>query len=123
LLSINLKTVRAYLLKEDFQRFWSHQSAVWAGKFLDEWCTRIMRSRIVPMKVVARMLRAHRGLLLNLFKARRQIALGAVEGFNNKAKVTTKKAYGFKRFDVVKVALDQTLGNLPEPDATHRFCG
>jgi hypothetical protein len=69
------------------------------------------------------MLRAHRSLLLNWFKAKKEIALGAVEGFNNKAKVTTKKAYGFKKFDVVKVALYHTLGNLPEPKATHRFCG
>lgn len=122
LLAINLKTVRAYLLKEDFQRFWSYSSAVWAGRFLDEWCTRTMRSRIEPMKKVARMLRAHRGLLLNWFRARKQIALGAVEGLNNKAKVTTKKAYGFKSFNVVKVALYHTLGNLPEPEVTHRFC-
>lgn len=123
LLAINLKTVRAYLLKEDFQRFWSYKSAGWAGRFLDQWCTRTMRSRIVPMKAVARMLRAHRGLLLNWFMAKREIALGAVEGFNNKAKVTTKRGYGFKRFDVVKVALYHTLGNLPEPKTTHRFCG
>jgi len=49
-------------------------------------------------------------LLLNWFKAKKEIALGAVEGFNNKAKVTTKKAYGFKSFEVIKVALYHTLG-------------
>jgi len=123
LLAINLKTVRAYLLKEDFQRFWNYKSAGWADKFLKEWCTRTMRSRLGPMKKVARMLRAHRSLLLNWFKAKKEIALGAVEGFNNKAKVTTKKAYGFKSFEVIKVALCHTLGNLPEPKSTHRFCG
>jgi len=122
LLAINLRTVRAYLLKEDFQRFWIYKSAGWAGKFLDDWCTRTMRSRIDPMKKVARMLRSHRELLLNWFKAKGLIALGAVEGFNNKAKVTTKKAYGFKSFDVIKLALYHTLGNLPEPEFTHKFC-
>jgi transposase len=123
LLAINLKSVRAYLLKEDFQRFWEYRSAAWAGKFLDEWCKRTMRTRIDPMKKVARMLRAHRPLILNWFRAKEQIALGSVEGLNNKAKVTTKKAYGFKSFDVVKIALYHTLGCLPEPEATHRFCG
>ena len=122
LLSINLKTVRAYLLKEDFQRFWCYKSPGWAGRFLDDWCKRTMLSRITPMKKVARMLRSHRQLLLNYFRAKEKIALGAVEGLNNKAKVTTKKAYGFKRFDVIKIALYHTLGNLPEPEATHRFC-
>lgn len=43
-------------------------------------------------------------------------------GLNNKAKVTTKKAYGFRPFEVIKIALYHTLGNLPEPEATHRFC-
>jgi transposase len=122
LLAINLKTVRAYLLKEDFQRFWNYSSTAWATKFLDDWCSRTMRSRIEPMKKVARMLRSHRDLILNWFKAKNQISLGAVEGLNNKAKVTTKKAYGFKSLEVVKLALYHTLGNLPEPEVAHRFC-
>jgi len=46
LLRYNLKTVRAYLLKEAFQQLWDYNSPAWAGKFLDEWCRQIMRSRI-----------------------------------------------------------------------------
>ena len=34
LLRYNIKTVRAYLLKEDFQQFWDYVSPTWAGKFL-----------------------------------------------------------------------------------------
>jgi transposase len=123
LVAINLKTVRAYLLKEDFQQFWGYKSVGWAAKFLDHWCKRTMRSRIKPMKKIARMLRSHRGLILNWFRAKELIALGAVEGLNNKAKVTTKKAYGFKSFEVIKLALYHTLGNLPEPKVAHKFCG
>ena len=122
LVALNLKTVRAYLLKEDFQRFWNYKSTGWAAKFLDDWCKRTMRSRIDPMKKIAQMLRTHRGLILNWFRAKNLIALGAVEGLNNKAKVTTKKAYGFKSLEVVKLALYHTLGKLPEPESTHRFC-
>ena len=46
----NLRTVRAYLLKEDFQLFWGYVSPYWAGRFLDRWCTRTMRSRLDPMR-------------------------------------------------------------------------
>ena len=120
--AINLKTVRAYLLKEVFDQFWQYKRAAWAGQYLDSWCRRVMRSRLKPMKAVAKMLRAHRELILNWFRTKEDVALGAVEGLNNKAKVTSKKAYGFRSYGVIKVALYHTLGNLPEPKGTHRFC-
>ena len=122
LLQCNLKSVRGYLLKEDFQRFWEYISPYWAGKFLDDWCARTMRSRPKPMKKVAKMLRNHKSLLLNWFRAKREIALGCVEGFNNKAKVVTKRSYGFRSYDTLKIALYHALGDLPEPKFTHRFC-
>ena len=65
LLKYNLKSVRGYLLREEFQRFWEYQSPAWAGKFLREWCTKALRSRIEPLKKVARTLRSHEALLLN----------------------------------------------------------
>ena len=122
LLSYNLRTVRAYLLKEDFQFFWEYISPEWAGKFLDRWCQRAMRSQIDPMKKVARMLRSHRELLLNWFRAKKAISSGAIEGLNNKLKLTTRKSYGFRTLRAAEVALYHTLGNLPEPECTHRFC-
>jgi len=122
LLACNLKTIRAYLLKEDFQHFWNYLHSGWAGLFLDKWCTKTMRSRLKPMKKVAKMLRAHRPLLLNWFQAQGEIDLGCVEGFNNKAKVITKRAYGFRTYDMLKIALYHSLGDLPMPKFTHRFC-
>ena len=121
LLRYNLKSVRAYLLKEDFQGFWEYVSPAWAGKFLDRWCTRTMRSKIEPMKRVARMLRGHRQLLLNWFRARGTVSAGVVEGLNNKLKLTLKKAYGFRTFQAAEIALYHTLGHLPQPTPTHRF--
>lgn len=121
LVKYNLRSVRAYLLKEDFQRFWMYVSPHWAGRFLDEWCRRTMSSRLEPMKRVARMLRDHRRLILNWFAARGAISAGVVEGFNNKAKLTTKKAYGFRTYEAIEIALYHQLGNLPEPKLTHRF--
>ena len=44
LLKYNLKTMKAYLLKEEFQNLWEYSSPVWAGKFLDNWCKRVMKS-------------------------------------------------------------------------------
>ena len=121
LLRYNLKTVRAYLLKEDFQQFWTYNSPHWAGLFLDFWCAQTMRSRIEPMKKIARTLRTHRELLLNYFKARKEFSSGVVEGMNNKAKVTMRRSYGFRTFRVLELALYHSLGKLPEPKLTHEF--
>ena len=121
LLRYNLKSVRAYLLKEEFQLFWEYKSPAWAAKFLDAWCTRAMRSRIEPVKKFARTLRAHRQLLLNYFKAKKQFSSGVIEGLNNKAKVTLRKAYGYRTFRVAELSLYHVLGRLPEPKLAHRF--
>ena len=121
ILRYNLKTVRAYLLKEAFQQLWDYQSAAWAGKFLDQWCHHTMRSRIEPMKKSARSLREHRELILNYFRAKKTISSGTVEGLNNKAKVTMRKSYGFRTFRVLELALYHSLGKLPEPESTHDF--
>ncbi len=122
LLKYNLRTVRAYLLREEFQRLWEYRSAAWAGKFLDEWTGRVMRSRLEPMKKIARTIRVHRPLILNWFRARGEVSSGAVEGLNNKVKLVTRKSYGFRTSEVAKLALLHNLGRLPEPERTHRFC-
>lgn len=122
LLRYNLKSARAYLLKEDLQQFWDYDSPTWAGKFLDLWCTQVMRSRIEPTKKFARTLRRHRKLLLNYFHARKQFSSGVIEGLNNKAKVAMRKAYGFRTFRATEIALYHALGKLPEPHFTHRLC-
>jgi transposase len=122
LLQYNLQSVRSHIMKEDFQRFWKYSSSAWAGKFLDAWCTRAMRSRIGPMKKLARTLRDKRELILNWFQADGTVSSGTVEGFNNKLKLTTRKSYGFRTQNGYETALYHNLANLPLPETTHLFC-
>jgi transposase len=118
----NLKSLRAHLMREDFQRFWEYRSIGWAEKFLQDWCTRTMRSRLEPMKKVARSLRNHQAEILNWFRANGTISAGIVEGMNNKVKLTTRKSYGFRTYKAIEIALYHNLGRLPEPETSHRFC-
>jgi len=122
LLSSKLATARAWELKETFAHFWKYRSVLWAGAFLDYWTYRARRSRLEPMKRVARMLRAHDELLLNWFRAKGEISNGAVEGLNNKIRVITRRSYGFRTYEAMEIALYHTLGRLPEPESTHRYC-
>ena len=121
LLQYNLKSVRAYLLREEFQQFWTYTSPYWAERFLDEWIRKTMLSKIEPMKKVARMLRAHKSLIMNWFLAQGRFSSGVVESLNNVAKVTIRKSYGFRRYETLKYALYHTLGKLPLPKLTHEF--
>ena len=73
------------------------------------------------MQKVALMLRRHRPLILNWFKAKGQISNGVVEGLNNKAKLTMRKSYGFRSPDILEIALYHALGKLPQPKLIHEF--
>ena len=95
LIQYNLRSIRAYLLKEDFQQLWEYVSPTWAGKFIDCWVKRVMLSKIELMKKEARTIRKHKGLILNYFRAKKAFSSGIVEGLNNKVKLTMRKSYGF----------------------------
>ena len=121
LLKRNLKSVKAYLLKNDFLQFWQFEKKDEAGQFLKDWCTRTNHTKLIPMKKVSNMLLNKSDLILNWFDTNPRLSSGIVEGFNNKAKLTIKKAYGFKNEKYLQYALYHTLGKLPEPKMTHRF--
>jgi transposase len=122
LLRYDLKSVRAYLLKESFQLLWEYTSYHWAACYLDGWLKRAMRSRLEPIKKVARSIRTHQDLILNWFAAKKEFSAGIVEGLNYKIKLTLRKAYGYRSLEVAEIALYHALGRLPEPNSTHEFC-
>ena len=122
ILQWDLRTVRAYLLEEALQALWEYRSPTYAGRFLDAWCRQAMRSRLEPIKRVARSLREHRASILNWFRAKKRFNAGIVEGLNGLVKLRFRKAFGFRTFDAIEVALYHELGELPEPELTHRFC-
>jgi transposase len=97
LLQYNLQSVRSRLMREDFQRFWEYSYPACAAKFLDEWCTRTMRSKIEPMKKVAKTLRRHRDLILNWFRADGALSAGIVEGLNAKATAAVQQHHIARR--------------------------
>jgi transposase len=121
LLKLNLASIKGYLLREDFQRFWEYQRINYADMFLENWTTRTLQTDLEPMKKVARMLRKHKPLIMNWFRAKGRLSSGAVEGLNLKAKLTMRKAFGFRTLKCLQIALYHELGKLPEPEYLHRF--
>jgi len=117
--TLNLKIHRAYLLKESFRDFWQSTSKEIAGKFMAQWFSWAMESKIKPMQDFALLLKRHEENILTYFDM--PISNGAVEGLNNKAKVISHRAYGFRSAKNYIMNLYHCMGDLPMPTTLHRF--
>ena len=95
IVKINLSSVKSYLMREGFQRFWEYKYPACADKFIENWITRTPKTNLEPMKKVAKTLRKHKHLIRNWFKVDGKLSSGTVEGLNLKAKLTMRKAYGY----------------------------
>jgi len=116
---LNLKINRAYLLKEAFREFWSYTYAGWAERYLNRWFWWATHSRLKPLREFAWLLRRHQDDLMNYF--RMPIHNGTVEGLNNKAKVISHKAYGFRTANSYIRNLYHCMAELPLPKTVHTF--
>ena len=114
----NLKTSRAWSLKESFAAFWDYRYPKSAGAFFNAWTTRAMRSRIEPIKSVAKMLRRHRDGLINYTKHR--ITNAAAEGFNSIIQTIKANARGFRSFENFRVRILFFCGKLDLMPASAR---
>ena len=116
---LNLTIHRAYLLKESFRDFWQSTTKDLATKFLCQWYTWADESEIKPMQEVADLLRRHEENILTYFEM--PISNGIVEGLNNKAKVISHRAYGFRTAKNFILNLYHCMGDLSMPTTLHRF--
>ena len=108
--NLNLQTARAWGIKEVFRSFWLCESVQAAGKYFDQWYDWAIRSRLKPVKKVARMCKAHLGNILTYFVHR--LTNGPIEGLNNKIQGLIKKAYGYRNKERFKTDIFFHLGGL-----------
>jgi len=109
----NTPIVRAYYLKEAFQLFWDYRQPARAGEHLRRWMHSAMRSRLEPFKEFVRMLRSHLEGVLAWTKLR--VSNGAVEGMNNKIKLVSHRAFGFRSVRNFVAAIYHCCAQLPLP--------
>ena len=93
---LNLKTSRAWRIKETFTQFWCYRYMGAAQRFFDAWSNNAMRSRLEPIKKVVKMLRRHLTGLLNYSQHR--INNACAEGFNSAIQLIKANARGFRNF-------------------------
>ena len=93
---LNLKTSRAWCIKENFTQFWSYSYQGAAKRFFKEWSNNAIRSRLESVKKVVKMLRRHETGLLNY--SRHRISNACAEGFNSAIQLIKANARGFRNF-------------------------
>ena len=113
LCSRQLKTSKAWYYKELFVEFWEQPDYITAHRFFDDWYASAIRSKIEPIKKVARMLRDHVDGLLNYFDHR--ITNAITEGFNSRIQAIKAAARGFRSFKNYRTRILFFCGKLDLP--------
>jgi len=96
LFQANRRLNKAYLLKESFDQLWDYQSPRWARRFFDNWRDALRWQRLEPFQKFARMIEDHWDGIEAYCHEENKVALGFVEGVNNKIRVIQRRAYGLR---------------------------
>lgn len=107
---LQLKTARAWAIKETLRDLWRYQRRGWAVKHFRSWNQWATRSRLEPVRKVATMWRAHLSNVLTYFDHR--ITTAACEGVNNKIEAIKHSAFGFRNRDHYRTAIFFHCGGL-----------
>jgi transposase len=120
IMAVNISLQKAYLLKEDFRRFYEHGDPQSAAAFLEEWMARCRESQLEPFLKLARRLKRWSHGILAYFDCR--ITNGISEGINNKIKVLKRRAYGFHDMKYFFLKIMNITGHLsPLEVVTHNY--
>jgi transposase len=114
---VALRTARAWALKEQAMCLWHYASRGWARKAWKAWISWALRSRLEPMKRVARMVRSHLEGIINAIVLKATNA--ASESINARIQHVKRMACGFRNRERFRNAIYFHLGGLDLSPATH----
>lgn len=103
LLTANKRLNTAYLLKESFDQLWDYNSEAWARRFFENWRASLKWQRLKPYDKFAKMIDRHWDGIAAYCKPENKVALGFVEGLNNKIRVIQRRAYGLRDEEYLKL--------------------
>jgi len=96
LLKANKRLNTAYLLKETFGQLWDYETEGWARRFFEHWRQALKWQRLAPYEKFAEMIDQHWDGIAAYCQPENKVALGFVEGLNNKIRVLQRRAYGLR---------------------------
>ena len=105
-----LKTARAWAIKEMAMSLWHYVSKTWARKGWEQWLSWAVRSRLKPIKEVAKTIKEHLWGILNAIVLK--VSNGPAEGLNSRIKTIKVRSRGFRNKKRFANAIYFHLGGL-----------
>jgi transposase len=103
LLKANKRLSTAYILKEEFEQLWGYQKEAWARRFFENWRDSLKWQRLKPYEKFAKMIDRHWDGIAAYCKPENKVALGFVEGLNNKIRVIQRRSYGLRNEEYLRL--------------------
>jgi len=104
------RTARAWQYREDLREILNRKQVNVVREMLRQWCTNVMRSKVEPMKEVARMIRNHlEGIVA---WARTRMTNGFLEALNGLFQAAKRKARGYRRLSTIRTIIFLIAGKL-----------
>ena len=104
------RTARAWLYREGLRAILDRKQINVVTAMLTQWCTNVLRSKVVPMKEVARMVRRHFDGIVAWTQTRQ--TNGFIEALNGLFQAAKRKARGYTRFATMRTVLFLIAGKL-----------
>lgn len=105
LLKANKRLNTAYVLKEEFGKLWDYTREGWARRFFENWRDSLKWQRLKPYEKFARMIDRHWDGIAAYCKPENKVALGFVEGLNNKIRVIQRRSYGLRDEEYLRLKI------------------
>ena len=113
----DLKTARAWAIKETLRHFWEYKRRGWAERHWKSWYFWATHSRLQPIIEAARTLKRHEAGLLSYFA--HPITNAGAEGLNSRIQALRVSARGYRNREHFKTAIHFHLGGLALYPQTH----
>lgn len=105
LLHANRRLNTAYLLKETFGQLWSYEKEGWARRFFEHWKDALKWQRLEPFQKFVKLIERHWEGIAAYCHPENKVALGFVEGLNNKIRVIQRRAYGLRDEEYLRLKI------------------
>ena len=103
-------TARAWLYREQLRASLNRKQINVIKRMLHQWCTNVNRSKVQPMKAVAKMIRRHINGIAAWARTRR--TNGFIEALNGLFQSAKRKARGYRRAQTLRTVIFLIAGKL-----------